>query len=64
MKRTLAAVLSLLMAALLLSGCAKKDVEYMVLDEALSDEQYAIGFKLDNEELIIVRQGDILAIVE
>ena len=51
MKRTLAAVLSLLMAALLLSGCAKKDVEYMVLDEALSDEQYAIGFRKEDQAL-------------
>ena len=42
MKRVIAAAVAAVMAALLLAGCSggKKNVEYVVLDESLSDEQY------------------------
>ena len=41
----------LLVFALVLTGCGKKDVKYVVLDEALSDELYAIGFRKDDGAL-------------
>lgn len=52
-KRVLAAAVAAMMAALLLAGCSggKKDVEYVVLDESLSDEQYAIGFRKADQAL-------------
>mgnify|MGYP002570868136 CR=1 FL=1 len=52
-KRILAAAVAALMTALLLAGCSggKKDVEYVVLDESLSDEQYAIGFRKADQAL-------------
>lgn len=52
MKRIMAAALVLVMTALLFAGCGgKKNVEYVVLDEALSDEQYAIGFRKEDQAL-------------
>ena len=51
MKKMLAAALTLVMTALLFAGCSKKDVEYVVLDEALSEEQYAIGFRKEDQAL-------------
>ncbi len=51
MKKTVAAVLALGMAVLLLAGCGKKNAEYVVLDEALSEEQYAIGFRKEDQAL-------------
>ena len=53
MKRVIAAAVAAVMAALLLVGCSggKKNVEYVVLDESLSDEQYAIGFRKADQAL-------------
>ena len=53
MKRVIAAAVAAVMAALLLAGCSggKKNVEYVVLDESLSDEQYAIGFRKADQAL-------------
>lgn len=53
MKRVMAAAVAAVMAALLLAGCSggKKNVEYVVLDESLSDEQYAIGFRKADQAL-------------
>lgn len=48
MKKILAAVLSAAMLLTLgLSGCgqANKDAKYVILDEALADEEYVVGFR-------------------
>lgn len=51
MKRIFAMILSGLFAALLLVGCGSQKLEYVVLDEALSDEEYAIGFRKEDQAL-------------
>lgn len=45
MKRVWAGMLAVVMAALLLAGCSSKPTEYAILDEALADEEYGIGFR-------------------
>lgn len=53
MKKILAVLTAALMAATLLAGCnaASKSVEYTVLDEALADEEYGIGFRKADQAL-------------
>lgn len=51
MKKTISLVIAVLMAMLLISGCSSKKVEYAVLDEALADEQYGIGFRKADQAL-------------
>ena len=51
MKKTMSLVIAVLMAMLLISGCSSKMVEYVILDEALSDEQYGIGFRKADQAL-------------
>lgn len=51
MKRILAFSAAVLAAVALLAGCSSKKTEYVVLDEALSDEVYAIGFRKDDQTL-------------
>lgn len=55
MKRMLSIAAAAVMAAALFTGCggtgAGKKVEYVVLEESLSDEQYAIGFRKEDQTL-------------
>lgn len=51
MKRMLAFAAAALAAVSLLAGCSSKKAEYVVLDEALSDEVYAIGFRKEDQAL-------------
>lgn len=51
MKRVLSLLTAVLLAAALFSGCSAKKVEYMVLDEALADEEYAIAFRKEDQTL-------------
>lgn len=51
MKKTLALVFAAIMTMLLITGCMGKKAEYVVLDEALADEQYGIGFRKADQTL-------------
>lgn len=52
MKRFLAVTTAVLMAAALLSGCSSaKNKEYVILDEAFSDEEYVVGFRKGDQAL-------------
>ena len=51
MKRILALAAAALMGAVLLAGCSSKKAEYVVLDEGLSNEVYAIGFRKEDQTL-------------
>lgn len=51
MKRILALAAAALMVAVLLAGCSSKKAEYVVLDEGLSNEVYAIGFRKEDQTL-------------
>lgn len=53
MKKRLALVLTaaLLLLALCLTSCAKKDAGYVVLSEPLAEEQFAIGFRKEDKAL-------------
>ena len=50
MTKVISLVLALVMC-LALCACGKKDASYKMLDEKVSTEQYAIGFKKGNTEL-------------
>lgn len=51
MKKALALIMAAIMVLALFSGCSGKKVEYIVLDEALKDEQYGIGFRKADQAL-------------
>lgn len=52
MKRFLAVTTAALLAAALLSGCSgAKNKEYVILDEAFSDEEYVVGFRKGDQTL-------------
>ena len=51
MTKVISLVLALVMC-LALCACGKKDASYKMLDEKVSTEQYAIGFKKGNTELL------------
>ena len=50
MTKVISLVLALVMC-LALCACGKKDASYKMLDEKVSTEQYAIGFKKGNDSL-------------
>ena len=56
MTKVISLVLALVMC-LALCACGKKDASYKMLDEKVSTEQYAIGFKKGNTELRDKVQG-------
>ena len=51
MKRVFVLAAAALLCVSLLAGCSSKKAEYVVLDEALSDEVYAIGFRKNDQTL-------------
>mgnify|MGYP000763712997 CR=1 FL=1 len=51
MKKVLSVLTAALMAMALFSGCSQKPVEYVVLEDALSDEEYAIAFRKEDKTL-------------
>ncbi len=51
MKRVFVLAAAALLSVSLLAGCSSKKAEYVVLDEALSDEVYAIGFRKNDQTL-------------
>ncbi|MDD2417805.1 MAG: transporter substrate-binding domain-containing protein [Oscillospiraceae bacterium] len=51
MKKVMGLVLAVIMTMLLATGCMTKKYEYVVLEEALSDEQYGIGFRKADQAL-------------
>ena len=48
---TLVLMAALLLLALCLTSCAKKDAGYVVLSEPLAEEQFAIGFRKEDKAL-------------
>ncbi|MDD2361479.1 MAG: transporter substrate-binding domain-containing protein [Oscillospiraceae bacterium] len=51
MKKFMALIIAVVMTMLLATGCSSKTHEYVVLDEALADEQYGIGFRKADQSL-------------
>jgi polar amino acid transport system substrate-binding protein len=49
--KTTALIIVAIMTLVLISGCNSKNAEYIVLDEVLADEQYAIGFRKADKAL-------------
>ena len=43
--KTAALITAAVFAVMLFGGCSNEKLEYIVLDEALADEEYAIGFR-------------------
>ena len=43
--KTVALITAAVFAVMLFGGCSNEKLEYIVLDEALADEEYAIGFR-------------------
>ncbi|MDD3693709.1 MAG: transporter substrate-binding domain-containing protein [Oscillospiraceae bacterium] len=50
MKKVIAMAIAAIMTLLFISGCSK-NAEYIVLDEALADEKYGIGFRKADQAL-------------
>ena len=63
MTKVISLVLALVMC-LALCACGKKDASYKMLDEKVSTEQYAIGFKKGNTELRDAVNAELLKMAE
>ena len=63
MTKVISLALALVMC-LALCACGKKDASYKMLDEKVSTEQYAIGFKKGNTELRDAVNAELLKMSE
>lgn len=66
MKRKIALIMALVMlltAMLAFTGCGKKEVTYMFIEETMGVETYAIGFRKGDAELAKTVSGAIQALV-